>query len=270
MSLKILIVEDEHLGIERLERHLFSIDPVIQIAGTADSVKSAVNWLKTNESPDLILMDIDLGDGQGFDIFHEVAVKSHVIFTTSYDENALQAFQFNNIDYLLKPIKKRELKECIEKYKKFRNEPPGTDKKQNVESLEIALRQQLHHKELRQRFLVKHGKKLISIELYEIGYFYAESKVSYVKMRDKRVFTIEYSLDDLEHMLDPHFYFRINSTYLAGIDCIRQVNKSGNGLLVLTLAPDKVKTAVANEKADEFIAWIEKNNSSLQKKITGI
>lgn len=260
MSLKILIIEDEHLGIERLERHLFSIDPVIEIAGTADSVKSAVNWLQTNEHPDLILMDIDLGDGQSFDIFNEVTISSHIIFTTSYDEHALQAFETNGIDYLLKPIKKRELKDCLDKFKATQSTSNGNHTKQDIEELVKALQQQLHLKEFRQRFLVKQGKKLISIELHEISYFYEEALLTYVKTKDKQYFVIDHHLDELEHMLDRRLFFRISNAYLVAVEGIKKIHQHIEGQLMQTLSPGNIKTLIGSEKVPGFRAWMEDNH----------
>src|SRR3954470_18378095 len=118
--MKILIVEDEDLAVKKLKKTLFSVDDSATIVGEADSIKSTVNWLQNNPSPDLILMDIELADGQSFEIFNHVQVKSPVIFITSYDEYALKAFKVNSVDYLLKPVQKEDLQAALEKYRQMK------------------------------------------------------------------------------------------------------------------------------------------------------
>ena len=118
--MKILIIEDEELAVKKLQKTLFSIDETATVVGVTDSIKSSVEWLQDNAAPDLILMDIELADGQSFEVFNLVDVKSPVIFTTSYDEYALKAFKVNSVDYLLKPIQKEELQAALAKYKNYR------------------------------------------------------------------------------------------------------------------------------------------------------
>ncbi|RYZ56594.1 MAG: response regulator, partial [Chitinophagaceae bacterium] len=120
--MKVLIIEDEELGVERLTKHLNAIDPAIEVVGTTGSITDSVQWLQANPHPDIVLMDIELSDGQSFAIFNEVEIKSTVIFTTSYDEFALKAFKVNSIDYLLKPIKKEDLKNSLDKYHQLRQQ----------------------------------------------------------------------------------------------------------------------------------------------------
>src|SRR6476469_804221 len=127
--MKILIVEDEDLAVKKLKKTLMSVDDSATVVGEADSIKSTVSWLQNNPSPDLILMDIELADGQSFEIFNQVQVKSPVIFITSYDEYALKAFKVNSVDYLLKPVQKEDLHAALEKYKQMKKiyaEPEAT------------------------------------------------------------------------------------------------------------------------------------------------
>src|SRR5688572_19527185 len=119
--MKVLIIEDEELAVKKLQKTLASVDPNAEVVGVADSIRSSVNWLQTNPSPDLILMDIELADGQSFEIFDKVEVKSTVIFTTSYDEYALKAFKVNSIDYLLKPVQKEDLQAALEKLRAIKS-----------------------------------------------------------------------------------------------------------------------------------------------------
>ena len=116
--MKVLIIEDEELAVKKLRKTLQSVDENVEVVGIADSIRSSVNWLENNPTPDLILMDIELADGQSFEIFDKTEVKSTVIFTTSYDEYALKAFKVNSVDYLLKPVQKEDLQAALTKYKK--------------------------------------------------------------------------------------------------------------------------------------------------------
>ena len=154
--MKILLVEDEDLAVKKLRKTLEAVDPGIEVIGTTDSIKATVQWLKDNPAPELILMDIELADGQSFEIFNLIDVNSPVIFTTSYDEFALKAFKVNSVDYLLKPIQKDELEAAINKFRRLKGtENPNTD----FDSLVRELQQKLQPKEYRKRFLVKQGQK---------------------------------------------------------------------------------------------------------------
>ena len=146
--MKVLIIEDEELAVKKLRKTLNAVDESAEVVGVADSIRSSVNWLQNNPSPDIILMDIELCDGQSFEIFDKVDVKSTVIFTTSYDEFALKAFKVNSVDYLLKPVQKDDLHVAIEKYKKLKtlykdaNESPVF----NIENLVKELQQKMQGK----------------------------------------------------------------------------------------------------------------------------
>src|SRR5690349_1966986 len=119
--MKVLIIEDEELAVKKLRKTLLSVDETAEVVNVTDSIRSSVSWLQENPAPDLILMDIELADGQSFEIFDKVEVRSTVIFTTSYDEFALKAFKVNSVDYLLKPIQKEDLQAAIDKFKKMKN-----------------------------------------------------------------------------------------------------------------------------------------------------
>ena len=169
--MNILIVEDEDLAVKKLKKTLFSIDESANVVGEADSIKSTVNWLENNPSPDLILMDIELADGQSFEIFNHVQVKSPVIFITSYDEYALKAFKVNSVDYLLKPVQKEDLHAALDNYREMKKIYTA-DKETSPISLDALvkeLQQKLQTKDYRKRFLVKHGQKLVSVEVEEIA-----------------------------------------------------------------------------------------------------
>ena len=190
-AMRIFIVEDEDLAVKKMLKTLQSIGDDLVVAGTADSITAAVEWLEQHEAPDLILMDIELADGQSFEIFNRTEVKSPVIFTTSYDEYALKAFKVNSVDYLLKPVQRDELESAINKFSHMKHLYAGHKEESNVAALVKELQQTLLNKEFRKRFLVKHAQKLVSVEVKDIAYFYSDERLSFFKTYDDKKFVID-------------------------------------------------------------------------------
>lgn len=257
--MNILIIEDEPLGAETLEQYIREIDPGMTVAGRTESIQSSVNWLNNNPAPDLILMDIELADGQSFEIFNRVNVTSAVIFTTSYDEYALKAFQVNSIDYLLKPIKKNDLARAVEKYREMKKVFSGEKNGLNIESLLNDLRTQ-QSKTYRNRFLVKLGQRLVSVEVEDISYFFAEGRLSYFCTWDKHKYVVDYTMEELEQMLDPRQFFRANRSYIINIRSVQQIHNYFNGKLKLDIKPalEKDEVVISREKAGAFKDWMGK------------
>src|SRR3954470_11351767 len=222
--MRVLIIEDEELAQKKLQKTLQSVDATAQVVGIADSIRSSVNWLQQNPAPDLILMDIELADGQSFEIFDKVDVKSTVIFTTSYDEFALKAFKVNSVDYLLKPIQKEDLEAALDKFKKMKDMYGASNGSQslNVDSLVRELQLKLQPKEYRKRFLVKHAQKLVSIDVEEICYFYSDGRLNFFKTGDNKKYVVDYTMDELEEMLNPEIYFRISRSFYVSIGSVDQ------------------------------------------------
>jgi two-component system, LytTR family, response regulator len=252
--MKIFIVEDEELAVKKLQKTLLAIDANLEVTGTADSIATAVEWLQTNDRPDLILMDIELADGQSFEIFNLIEVKSPVIFTTSYDEYALKAFKVNSVDYLLKPIQKDELEAAISKFQQMKeNFQDGKSADTQISSLVKELQQTLHQKEFRKRFLVKHSQKLISIEVDRIAYFFSDDRLNFFKSYDDKKYVIDYTMDEIEQMLDPEQFFRINRAFIVSIKSIDQIQEYFGNRLKLNLKPLIDKEAlVSREKVASF------------------
>ena len=254
--MKILIIEDEELAVKKLQKTLAGVDATAEVVGTADSIQSSVEWLEANPAPDLILMDIELADGQSFEIFNLTEVKSPVIFTTSYDEFALKAFKVNSVDYLLKPIQKEELQAALNKFKKLNTESKTAI---NMENLVKELQQKLQPKEFRKRFLVKHGQKLVSIEMDEITYFYSDGRLNFFKTTDNRKFVVDYTMDELAEMVDPEKYFRISRSFYVSINSVDKIDDYFGNRLILGLKPAVDKEAlVSREKVTEFKKWMGK------------
>jgi DNA-binding LytR/AlgR family response regulator len=251
--MKILIVEDEELAVKKLQKTLAAADATAEVTGITDSIKSTVEWLQDNPTPDLILMDIELADGQSFEIFNLTEVKAPVIFTTSYDEFALKAFKVNSVDYLLKPIQKEELEAALGKFMKLKAQDI------NFDNLVKQLQQKLQPKEYRKRFLVKHGQKLVSVEVDEIAYFFSDGRLNFFKTPDNRKFVVDYTMDELEDMLDPEKYFRISRSFYVSINSIDKIDDYFGNRLILTLKPTVDKEAlVSREKVTEFKKWMGK------------
>jgi two-component system response regulator LytT len=254
--MKVLIVEDEDLAVKKLTKTLNATDDSIEVMGVTDSIKTTVEWLQQNPQPDLILMDIELADGQSFEVFNLTEVKSPVIFTTSYDEFALKAFKVNSVDYLLKPIQQEELDAALTKFRKLKTE---TKKDLSLDSLVKELQQKLQPKEYRKRFLVKHGQKLVSVEIDEIAYFYSDGRLNFFKTADNRKFVVDYTMDELEDMLDPEQYFRISRSFYVSVSSIDKIDDYFGNRLMLQLKPSVDKEAlVSREKVTDFKKWMGK------------
>jgi|SRR5687767_8600148 len=258
--MKIFIVEDEELAVKKLQKTLRAIGDDLEVVGTADSIASAVAWLNEHPQPDLILMDIELSDGQSFEIFNLTDVKSPVIFTTSYDEFALKAFKVNSVDYLLKPIQKDELESALAKFRNMKQlfaDKPEADVR--ISALVKELQHTLQHKEYRKRFLVKHMQKLQSIEVDRIAYFYSDDRLSFFKTLDDKKYILDYTIDEIENMLDPEQYFRINRAFLVSVKSIDQIQDYFGNRLKLNLKPLIDKEAlVSRERVSEFKDWMGK------------
>jgi two-component system, LytTR family, response regulator LytT len=256
--MKILIVEDEELAVKKLQKTLLSIDRMVEVVGVTDSIKSTVDFLKQNPAPDLILMDIELADGQSFEVFNMITVKNPVIFITSYDEYALKAFKVNSVDYLLKPVQKDELEAALNKYKEL-NVAESTNNSSDINNLIKELQSKLQPKEFRKRFLVKQAQKLVSIEVDDIAYFYSDGRLNFFKTRDNRKFVVDYTMDELSDMLDPDKYFRISRSFYVSVDSIDQIHDYFGNRLLLNLTPALDKEAlVSREKVMDFKKWMGK------------
>lgn len=265
--MKILIVEDEELAAKKLVKAVAAINQDAEILGITDSIRSTVDWLEQHPSPDLILMDIELTDGQSFEIFNRTKVKSPVIFTTSYDEFALKAFKVNSVDYLLKPVQKEDLQAALEKYDRLKkafaqansDATTGAPANDSLEQIIRVLQNKLQSKEYRKRFLVKQGQKLISVETADIAYFYSDGRVNFFKTFDNRKYITDYTMEELEDMLDPAQYHRISRSFFVSIKSVAQIHDYFGNRLILELKPALEKDAiVSREKVNDFKKWMGK------------
>lgn len=255
--MNILLLEDEEPAAKRLQKMLKEIVPGAVIPESIVSVSSAITWLRQNDAPDLIISDIQLADGLSFDIFREVKTLCPVIFTTAYDQYAIDAFKVNSIDYLLKPVKKEELMAAIEKYKLL-SQQKGADRPDIGKLMEamVAGAQSKYKK----RFVVKYGEHLKTIGIEEVAYFYTEDKINFLTTKEGRRYTVDFNLDTLESLLDPHVFFRINRQYLIGIHSIVEMfTYSKSRVLVKLNPPAKHETIVSTERSGDFKLWLGDN-----------
>lgn len=264
--MNVLIVEDEELAVRKLRKLVAEVDPSLTVQGVSSSIEDTVSWLQENPAPDLIFMDIELADGQSFEIFDQVEVRSRVIFTTSYDEYALQAFKVNSIDYLLKPIQKEDLQRSLAKLRalttaKTPDDSVTASQAINLEKLlrELQAGSNPASKEYRKRFLVKQGQKLLSVEVGDILYFYTDERFSFFRTRVGQKFLVDYTLDELADSLDPVQFFRPNRGLIVTHGAVEQIQPYFGNRLALTLKPAFDREAlVSREKVSDFKNWMGK------------
>ncbi|HRG08295.1 MAG TPA: LytTR family DNA-binding domain-containing protein [Cyclobacteriaceae bacterium] len=251
--MNILIIEDEPNAAERLIS-LIQQQRQVNILGQFDTVTRSVDWLKKNQTPDLIFMDIQLADGLSFQIFEQVTVNAPVIFTTAYNEYALKAFKVNSIEYLLKPIDAEELRAAFAKYETLTGKPTP-DKM--MESISYAM--QMLTKKYKERFMVKVGEHLKTIAVNEILFFFSLEKTTFAQTTDGRKHILDFTLDQLDALLNPAQYFRINRKYIVQADSIKDMISHTNSRIKLVLkTSDDDDVIVARERVQEFKDWLDK------------
>jgi DNA-binding LytR/AlgR family response regulator len=254
--MNILLIEDEPLAAQRLEKLVKTVIPNASILAKLDTVKNSVHWLQSNPPPDLIFMDIQLADGISFSVFEQTEVRVPVIFTTAYDEYALRAFKVNSIDYLLKPIDVEDLRAAIKKYDSLTYTRTIAPDKM-MESFSLAM--QMLSKKYKARFVIKVGEHLKSVEVSEILFFYSLEKTTFAQTRDGRKHILDFTLDQLQELLDPQKNFRINRKYIVSIDAIQDMISYTNSRLKLILkSNDDQDVVVARERVQEFKVWLDR------------
>ena len=252
--MKVLIIEDEPHAADRL-RELVLRNAQASVLGVLDSVKSSVAWFESNDSPDLVLMDVQLADGISFEIFKKTPVTAPIIFTTAYDEYAIRAFKVNSIDYLLKPIDDEEFSRAINKFQ-FRTDENATTQKL-MERIGNAMQEMV--KGYKERFVTKVGEHLKFIDVNEILFFFSEDKTTFCRTRDNRSHILDYTLDDVEHLVDPKRYFRINRKYIVGIESIvDMISHVNSRIRVVLKGSTDHDVIVARERVQEFKAWLDR------------
>lgn len=248
--IRILIIEDEETAAKRLQKMIVEVLPEADIISSLSNIASAIEWFSSNKQPDLTFVDIHLADGNSFEIFKKIQVTSPVIFTTAYDQYALKAFKVNSIDYLLKPIKKEELERAISKFRNlhFKSAPV------NIENLLASINQKTSFKE---RFVVRYGDHMKTIQVADIAYIHSENRISFAVLKEGKRYALDFTMDQLEEMLDPKLFFRINRQFIIGFNSITEMlSYSKSRVLVKLNPPAKEDTIVSTERSASFKAWL--------------
>jgi two-component system LytT family response regulator len=255
--MKALIIEDEPLVAKDLQKIIFEIDPSIQIQEVLESVVSAVSWLKINPEPELIFMDIQLSDGVSFDIFNEVQVRCPVIFTTAYNDFAIRAFKVNSIDYLLKPIDKKELTFALEKFKKIKL-AGGVNMKEQIQSLISQIALPPTNKIYKERFSAHSGASFIVINYQNIASFQKDTLI-YINTIDKQQFITDFqTMEEVEELLNPKYFFRANRQFILNINSIESYRTDTYSKLIVKLnSPLNTTIDISREKAQAFKSWLQ-------------
>lgn len=248
--MRVLIIEDEKIAADKLERQLLQYDSDIEILAKIDSIEKAVKWLSEDHA-DLIFLDIHLSDGLSFNIFEQIEIQTPIIFTTAYDAYAIQAFKLNSIDYLLKPINKGDLEIALQKFKKLNEE------RSNPEYLHlIALLKGQKHA-FQERFMVYTGEKIKSVAIHQVAYFFAEGKYVFLVNKEGQQFIIDFTLSKLQQKLDPALFFRINRKFIIHIDSIRQMVPYSKARLKIDLTPAATQDVIVSiERSMDFKRWL--------------
>lgn len=253
--MKVLIIEDEKLAAQRLAKMLEESTEKIEIQGILHTVETSVEYLKSAPEPDLIFLDIQLGDGKSFDIFKKVQVSSKIIFTTAFDEYALKAFKYNSIDYLLKPLKKKDLEAALAKY--FSQTPQRSDAATDMIKILQSIRRE--GKSFKNRFLVKKGSRLFSIGSEDVSFIYTKDRINHLKTLAGDDYIIDENLEELETGLDPERFYRANRQFIINYSAVKQVMVWFDGKLKLVINPAPHEDVIISRlKAGEFKKWLGK------------
>ena len=247
--MNVVILEDENRAANHLQRLIASVAPEIKVISVFETVRESVEYLKSGPSISLVFSDVQLADGLSFEIFKQVELPCPIIFTTAYDTYAIEAFNTNGVDYLLKPVEEERLKQAIQKAKKFTNQF-------DLSQLANLMAPQ---KKTKSRFMVKVGEKIRTIPIADILLFYSFEKATYLHTNSNRNYIIDYSLDELQILLDDALFFRINRKYIVSLEACSQMYAWSNSRLKLDIdGVDDSHIVVAREKVQEFKQWLDR------------
>ena len=250
--MQVLIIEDELPAANRLVKMLESIGSSIQVTNRIDSVEASVKFLQTDPAVDLIFMDIQLADGLSFDILSQVNIQTPVIFTTAFDQYTLKAFKLNSIDYLLKPIDEKELRQAVDKYNRIYRQPES-----DYPDKLLQLVKEMNLRQYKERLLIKRGQQLSYLKTNSIAYCFADGKLCYAVDFSGNRHMIENNLSVLEEQLQPSRFFRINRHLLVNIESVKKVHTWLGGRLKLEIDPGtSVETIVSRERVNAFKEWL--------------
>lgn len=257
MKMKAIILEDEPLVAKDLQKLLTQIEPSIQIVAVLDSLQSSIEYFKMHDSPDLLLMDIQLSDGVSFDLLKHVDIQCPIIFTTAYNEYAIRAFKVNSIDYLLKPVDKIELQSALEKFKKLKS-MHGSDIREQIHQAINQLTMSAEKNIYKERFMVHSGKSFLVVHYDNIAYFIKDTLI-YLVTNDKQQFLTDFqTMEELEELLNPRLFYRANRQYIINAQAVDSFRTDIYSKLILQLKPPlTVSIDISREKAQAFKNWIQ-------------
>lgn len=248
--MRTLIIEDEQATAQRLKKLLIDIEPSVEVVSMLDSIESSVNWFNTNPHPDLIFQDIELADGSSFEIFNQVKVETPIIFITAYNQYAIDAFKVNSVDYLLKPVKKAELAESINKYK-------SVHAKSSMEIDYHALSQIIKKEDFQKRIVVKYGSTIKAIEIDDIAYFYSDSGNLLFRTFENNTYPLDFSLEKLEPLLNPKKFYRINRQFIIQYKAIKEMYSYSKSRVRIILEPAcELETIASTDRSGDFKKWL--------------
>ncbi|SMB97960.1 two component transcriptional regulator, LytTR family [Hymenobacter roseosalivarius DSM 11622] len=261
-ALRALLVEDEPLAARRLTELLRRQEPAVEVVATAESVAAAKVLLDTLQpAPDVLFLDIHLADGLSFELFEQTTVPCPVIFTTAYDQYAIRAFKVNSVDYLLKPIDAGELEAAVQKLRARRGSAQMATPATAFDPALLAqvLQQMQARPAYKEQFVVRVGEHLKTVATEQIAYFFSLEKATLLQTRENRRFVVDYTLEQLETLLDPRQFFRLNRTYLAQASAIQDIIHYTNSRLqtVLQHCPEG-PVLVSRERVPAFKAWLDR------------
>jgi DNA-binding LytR/AlgR family response regulator len=254
-TIKAAIIEDEIPAARMLTSMISSLRPSWEVTTIAGSVEDSINWFKENEQPDILFLDIHLSDGNSFSFLEEINLKSMLIFTTAFDEYALQAFKANSIDYLLKPISKDQLSDSIIKFEKLSATSSFEDSKAEMMEIIQSIAQPL--KKYRTRFLINTATASISLLVKDIAFFYSEQKVCFAVTYTGKDYPLNTSLDKLVDELDPDSFFRVNRQIIVCVNAITKIEPYFHNKIIISTKPTfKENITVSKERAGSFKRWL--------------
>ena len=248
--MKALIIEDELLAREHMTNLLKTHFPSVEVVGAVGSVKDSLDWLGSNEAPDVIFMDVELSDGSSFDIFTQTDVPAPVVMTTAYDQYAVHAFEVNAVDYLLKPINLADLQRAIGRVASGEAVKPSGDA---IRSLIAQVR--------KEKFLIRLNDRIVPVRTADIAYFYSEAKNSYIVTTGGSSYVMDESLDAIAGNLDPAGFFRISRSCIISDGAIDSISRLMGGRLRISLRPglpSLTDFTVSRARVDGFMDWLEK------------
>ncbi|GAO42514.1 LytR/AlgR family response regulator transcription factor [Flavihumibacter petaseus] len=257
--MKVLIVDGEKLAAKRLIRLLGEIEPGAVILEWLDSVEEAIAWLQQHPPPEMIFMDIALSEGSGLDILQQVTTNSAIIFITALDTHAIRAFRYNSIDYLLKPLRREQLEQAIQKWKSLHRAARKELQLQHLQLEDLVSNLKEQARPYKSRFLVKKATRMFSIDTAEVALVYKKGRDNFIKTFSGADYLIDNHLDEIETQLDPDNFFRVNRQFIAHYRSIHEVYPWFDGKLKLTVTPSAYEDIVISRlRANDFKKWLGK------------